>query len=244
LLVEKEIRNFKMFLDTDDEGMSTNLINSGSWEGDAPDIMARLVKPGWNVIEMGACIGFYAMIEAKNGANVFIIEPDPDNIDIINKNIKLNHFNKAKTFRMAISDTDGYAFFRTSPGRSDRGRLSEKGEIEVKTVTLDTFVDNIDIESVHLLRFDIEGAEVGLVAGGQNTLSNMKVGSWIFADIHPTKVKNPLGDLKQALDSILSHGFVPKKVLAPERYSNLSLDVFAEAICKFKGFPKIFFRKE
>ena len=243
MLVEKAVRDFRMLLDTEDAGMSTNLMNGSGWEGPAPDIVSELVQPGWTVIEMGACLGFYAMIEANEGAIVYVIEPDPHNIEIIQANIKLNEFYSAIAFKLAISDKDGYASFRPSPTRSDRGKLSEDGKMDVETVTLDSFVARQGIEKVDMLRFDIEGAEVELVKGGQDTLGRMKKGSWIFADIHPMKVKDPLVNLLPALENVLEHGFVPRHVLAPDRYTNLPLGKFADAICRFKGFPKVFFEK-
>jgi len=247
MLVEKPIRDFKMLLDTDDTGMSTDLMKNGSWEGTAPDVMAKLVQPNWTVIEMGACIGFYAMIEAKRGANVYVIEPVPRNIEIIRKNIELNGFDNARAFELAIGAENGWAKFQLSPTRSDRGRFtatkSGDGVIEVETITLDSFVAREGIDKVDLLRADIEGAEVGLVTGGQNTLGAMKKGSWIFMDIHPVKVPDPLINLLPALQSILDHGFIPKKVLAPGAYQNLPPKGFAKAICQLKGFPKVFFEK-
>lgn len=244
MLVRRTVRNFEMLLDTNDDGMSTNLLKSGSWEGRAPDIVEKLVQPQWTVIEMGACIGFYALVEAQRGASVYVIEPVPHNVEIIKKNIEVNKFYNARVFELAISGENGSARFKLSPGRSDRGRLVNDGEdtIEVETITLDTFVERHGIERVDFLRFDIEGAEIGLISGGQETLNRMPSGSWIFSDIHPTKTDTE--DLKAALENLLGHGFVQKDVLAPAKYRNLPSKQFVNEISQFQGFPKVFWQKE
>ena len=243
MLVEKQIRDFQMLLDSNDEGMSTSLLAGSGWEGPAPDIVSELVQPGWTVIEMGACLGFYAMIEARRGATVYVIEPVPRNIEIIRKNIELNGLDNAKAFELAISDKNGYAKFQLSPTRSDRGRFSKaddgEGVIDVEVITLDTFVAREGIENIDLLRFDIEGAEVGLVAGGQETLGAMRTGSWIFADIHPPKA--PREKLLPAMKSVLDHGFIPRRGFGD--IGSMRPDGFAEAICAAPGFPKVFFEK-
>ena len=116
--------------------------------------------------------------------------------------------------------------------RSDRGRLSYDG-LEVKVMTLDTFVETEGIEVVDLIRCDIEGEEGNMVKGGKKTLRLMPKGSWICMDLHPTKC----GNLQKALETILKMGFEPK-------YSS-PRDLLKSPLKTIKtGFPRIFFRKK
>lgn len=236
MLVERKIRNFRMMLDTEDKGMSTQLLAGGGWEGEAPDILESIIEPGMVVVEMGACIGFYMLVEAACGATVYAIEPDPHNVEMMRKSLDLNGFTRARAYELAIGGVDGTAHFHRSRGRSDRGRLSPKG-LEVKVLTLDTFARRAGITRLDVLRCDIEGAEVGMVSGGRKTL---EMARWLFIDLHPLKMKRK-SDLIPTVETIMGHGFSPQRVFGS------SVDPgaadFATAICNGGGYPKVFFRK-
>jgi FkbM family methyltransferase len=242
MLVERRVRDFTMVLDTDDCGMSQPLLRGAGWEGAGPDILESilLLKPGMTVIDMGACIGFYSLLCATVSAHVYAVEADPDNCAIIRKAAEANAFDNLLVYNLAIAGLDGTARFQPSPGRSDRGRLSDKGPLEVETVTLDTFVEREGIGPVDVLRCDIEGAEVGMVAGGQKTLAVMREGSWIYVDLHPQKMNNPF-DLMSTIENIIEHGFIPETLVGSK--AGLNPSGFAESICSKGGFPKVFFQK-
>jgi FkbM family methyltransferase len=235
-----KVRNFTMCLDTEDKGMSTQLLAGGGWEGVGPDILEALIEPGMTVVDMGACIGFYTLLAAACGARVYAIEADADNVRILRRAVEVNGFGNVKVSHMAIAAEDGIGRFDPSPGRSDRGRLSAEGTEAVRTITLDTYVERLGIEQVDVLRCDIESAETGMVAGGQTTLAAMRPGSWIYIDLHPRKLSDPM-DLKPAVESILEHGFVPECVLGGG--VKLGTKSFVDDICRSEGFPKVFLRK-
>lgn len=243
MLVERKIRNFQMFLDTNDEGMSSNLLKGNGWEGKSPDLLSKIVQPGWNIVEMGACIGFYMLVEAAAGANVWAVEPDAHNIKIMKKSRAANKFDSVKIFEMAIDGENTIRKFRESPGRSDRGRLSgnRTDGVDVKVQTLDTFVEENEIGRVDLIRSDIEGSEVGMVNGGDKTLTSMEVGSWIFIDLHPMHIPKPPG-VRPTINKIMSYGFYPRFPIVPVVNKVGPIEKFIDRCCK-PTFPKVFFQK-
>jgi len=236
MLVTRKVRDYLMVLDTEDVGMSTPLLKGGGWEGEGPDILESIIKPGMTVIDMGACLGFYSCLCAKRGASTYALEADPDNCEIIRKAAARNDFVNLMVYQLAIAAKDGTARFQQSPGRSDRGRLAGKGNIEVETITLDTFVEREGTGPIDVIRCDVEGAEIGMVASGQRTIASMPVGSWIYIDLHPMKMNDPM-DLKPTIENLLDHGFEIKHALG------LSGDATPEGICRCGGFPKVFFQK-
>lgn len=241
-LVEKEVLGLRMVLDQDDAGMSSILLSGSLWEGPAPALVEKRVRPGSICIEAGACLGLYALIQARAGGTVYAIEPVPSNVEIIRKSVELNGFgDRIKVFQMALGAKTGTARFLLSKTR-DRGRFATAdadGEvIAVETSTLDDFVAREGLERVDLLRFDVEGAETGLVESGQRTLGSMKPSSWVFADFHPLKTDG----IEQTIDSILEHGFEPREILGPAQVQ-VPAARLARTIAQFQGFPKIFFEK-
>ncbi len=241
MLIEKQIRDFVMALDTEDVGMSTQLRDGMEWEGEAPNVLNRLIRPSWTVIEMGACLGFYMCLEAKKAKKVYAIEADPHNTAIMEVSKGLNNFSNVEIFNLAIAAENGTVRFAQSPGRSDRGRLSKKGNIKVEAKTLDTFTAENNIGPVDLIRCDIEGAEVHMVSGGRETLKAMPEGSWMFIDLHPLKFGKDKTKLYKAIKQIQHHGFVPRRIFGPKVMHPKD---FADSICGSAGFPKVFLRKE
>lgn len=243
MLVSCKVRDFKMMVDSEDKGMSTHLLKGVNWEGDAPDILSRIVKPGAIVLELGACLGYYMIIEALAGGQVYAVEPEPNNVEIMKINTSLNKLTNVKIFQMAIDGENGEKKFRRTPQRSDGGRLSPSEEgIDVKTMTLDTFVKKNIKKPLDVLRCDIEGSEVAMIREGQETLQKMPKGSWIFIDLHPVRFKRPYIPIRRMVENIIQHGFVPKHMnkIDPTKITTAR---FLDACCK-PTFPKVFFRKE
>ena len=88
----KEIHGNKMYLDPSDIGLSKELLLSGTREELQTKIIKEMVKKGMVVLEIGANLGYYALIEAsiigKEG-KIYAIEPVPRNFEILNKNIDI-----------------------------------------------------------------------------------------------------------------------------------------------------------
>ena len=59
------------------------------------------------VIDLGANIGYYTCILAKlvgKDGKVFAFEPDPRNLKLLEKNIKVNEYNNVVIVDKAVSD--------------------------------------------------------------------------------------------------------------------------------------------
>jgi len=236
-LVEREIHGSRMLLDDRDPGLSKELLEKGTREDEAPHLLADLVQPGWTCLEIGANLGFYALIEAKAGAKVYAIEPVPRCIDILGQNVELNGFNNVSIHEVAIGNRNGTAKFNESAA-TNWGRMTEAKarpqqgqEITVLEMKLDSFVAAEGIERIDLLRFDVEGYEVELIEGAQKTISEMLVGSWMFAEFHPRCFDDPVADLQPTVENIISHGFVPRHVIPVKALEDVPTERFAEVLC-------------
>ncbi len=222
MLVTKDIYGSKMLLDTEDPGLSADLWRDGTREWNCPQLMQSILKEGMVCIEAGACLGFYALMEAKAGARVYAIEPNPNNFQILNMAVEMNGYDNITTHNIALGNKDGYNTFmlehRSNLGRMLRTQARDiperaiTGVVKVKEQTLDSFVEEQGIERVDLLRFDIESYEVELIEGAQKTLEEMPVGSWMFGEFHTIHFEDP-EPLRPAIQSIIAHGFVPRHVV-------------------------------
>jgi hypothetical protein len=71
---------YKMFVDSEDVGLSAHLLMDGYWEMWATEVMAQLIKPGMVVADVGANLGYYTVLMGElvgeTGA-VHAFEPNP-----------------------------------------------------------------------------------------------------------------------------------------------------------------------
>ena len=91
-LVLKDVLGSKMYLDETDLGLSWDLITDGIREAYLVEIVKKELKKGDIVIDIGANIGYYVLLESKivgEKGKVYAIEPVPQNVDILRKNLFL-----------------------------------------------------------------------------------------------------------------------------------------------------------
>jgi len=86
----------------------------GRYEDSYLDMMARLVEPGDYIIDGGAhegCISMFMSRVVGNNGRVFSIEPNPENLNFIRRNIELNSIKNIVVIDKAISDKSSKASF-------------------------------------------------------------------------------------------------------------------------------------
>jgi FkbM family methyltransferase len=146
-------------------------------------------KQGDIVIDIGAHIGRYTIISSKRvGTNgkVVAIEADPDNYEMLNRNIQLNQLTNIITLNYAIYSKEtkiklyrpeeelGHTIYNTTMVL-DRAKVNEKF-VEVNADTLDNLLqeNGIEQQQVNWIKIDVEGAEFEVLKGATTILSKSK----------------------------------------------------------------------
>ena len=145
----------------------------------------EVFKPerGQTVFDIGSNIGFYtlrASAQVGSTGRVVSIEANPDTFRILKTNVMANCCINTIAFCCAAGAEDGlselyvpsnYAAGSTmvhNPNRSPRPRA------KVPVRTIDSIVSMLGIKKVNWIKIDVEGAEIGVVAGGKSVLRNHK----------------------------------------------------------------------
>ncbi|MDW7646070.1 MAG: FkbM family methyltransferase [Desulfuromonadales bacterium] len=153
-------------------------------ESDEPDlcIIKKLIKKGDNVIDIGANVGLYTKcISTMVGDDgiVFSVEPIPTTFRILKNNIKKLHLNNVKCLNVAISSSDGYAFFDIPQNEYGvpnfyRATLVNEGDdnkIKVDTYKIDSLFGEQDIK---FIKCDVEGHELECIKGAIGLIRSRK----------------------------------------------------------------------
>jgi len=149
----------------------------GRYEPEQEKVLVDLLKKSNVFWDVGAHVGWYSMLAAKNIKQgcIHCFEPNPDNIKFIKQHININQFNNIHHHSYALSSTIGEKKF---DAKQQQGSLSDNGNLTVTTITADQFISNytdLSHEIVpDLIKVDIEGAELEFLKGAINLLSEQK----------------------------------------------------------------------
>jgi FkbM family methyltransferase len=118
------------------------------------------IRQGMTVLDIGANMGSYTIWAAHQGARVYALEPERNNVVRLEANIQLNKlqpniivvpdaiFSHTGVVRLAVS--------ALSPGGHTTGVIDG---VEVPSVTIADLLIRENIDSVDILKIDVEGAE-------------------------------------------------------------------------------------
>lgn len=180
---------YLMELNLRDNGISKDLILHKTRELFSLDFIKCFLKDSEVVFDIGANVGYYALLESclSFKGKIFAIEPVPQNYELLKKNIMLNGFKNVTILNCAIGDKNGsdkmfiydkcnWSSFLRNPG----GKIIN--EIEVPILTLDAFVNNYTFPT--FIRMDVEGFEYQIIMGACDLLrSNLPLKLCI--ELHP-----------------------------------------------------------
>jgi len=190
----KDIQGSKMLLNLRDEGISKELVFNDIREVGATNYMYRVVNKDDIVLDIGANIGYYALMEAKlvgENGKIYAIEPVPQNFELLKRNISINGYKNIKVFNFAIGDKNGTEKLYLSNKSNWHSIIAfdEQGSgkaIDVTIITIDTFLKDKQYPS--LIRMDVEGYEDKIIRGMMETLKKDRPLK-LFIEIHPHIMK-------------------------------------------------------
>ncbi len=166
----------------------------GNHEPEVQKLLASVLRPGMVYYDVGANVGFFAMIAARlvgPSGQVVCFEPLPDNARQIEYNARLNGFSNVTVRCEALGGSNRTEVFRTSAEPTwgmlaTVGKAPElvTGEIPVEVRTLDSLRGAQDLRPPGLIKMDVEGAEVEALAGALQTLDANR--PWLVIELHRT----------------------------------------------------------
>jgi FkbM family methyltransferase len=133
--------------------------------------LAELLNPGVVCFDVGANVGFYSVLAARivgPAGRVVAFEPHPENVEALERNIRANGLSNVIVVPKAVSLTSDGALL--SGADRATARLEEGGGLDVDTVALDEFVAANPTLAPSVVKIDVEGHELQVLAGARRTL--------------------------------------------------------------------------
>ena len=169
---EVRVRNVGVFLLDPYEHIGRYLYIHGEYEPEISSLFEELVVPGWNIIDIGANIGFFSILGAKlvgDRGRVVSFEASPYVFRTLKRNIDLNSPSNIDAFNLAVLDKPGRIQFhlskRHNQGLSSLRNLGDETEqvVETEGISIDSMLTALP--KISLVKIDVEGAEVKVILG-------------------------------------------------------------------------------
>jgi len=153
------------------------------------------------VVDIGAFYGETAIYYSKMGASEVLAYEPFKSESFISSNAQLNGCNNIKSYRMAVSDNDG--FFNCDPDFENRAETkiyyAENPDKKLNKISLESIVNEHNIED-GCLKLDAEGAEFEIIKGAPvETLRKFKQ---MVLEVH-----NYFGNIDEITDKLMNSGF-------------------------------------
>lgn len=173
--------------------VSSDVMNSywlGCYEYEKQILFSKIVHKGAVVYDIGAYVGFYTLLASElvgQKGRVFAFEPLPKNLYYLKRHLQLNCCSNVTVIETAVGEKDTIVFFEEGIERTF-SRVSGKGNLKVKMISLDDFVLRDKNPPPEYLKIDVEGSELSVFIGAEKTLSYYK--PVIFLSCHSLDLKN------------------------------------------------------
>lgn len=158
-----------------------------------------VTQPGDTVLDVGSQCGDFALLSSIHSKckAVFAIEPLPNNMNILNKNISMNGVSNIHPIQAAASYYDGYINlnYTNDMAYKDGGKSS----IKVRTIK----IDSLNLKALEILKIDVEGFEMDVLYGSIDTIKKFR--PQIILETHSKELKRNSLNFLKALGYSLSH---------------------------------------
>lgn len=187
-------------------------------DGKAEAFMSRLfrqaVKPGMNVVDVGAFLGQYTLLAAQQvgpRGHVYAFEPDPRTVPFLERNLERNGLrDRVTTVPHAVAERSGLKTLNLDPEVGSgsslffRRRRSVDGT-SVRCVALDEFLDPGIV--VDVVKLDVEGGELRALQGMEQTIRRASARLTMFVECFPRGLHSAGASTRALVERLEALGF-------------------------------------
>ncbi len=180
-------------------GVRNNNVNESEFK-----FIQSILSPKSTVIDVGGNIGIFTVLLASLCQRVYSFEPAPETFERLKGNVFRNKLNHVSLHQLALSNISGEIMFSVSPNSPATNHIAVANDstaINVPVTTLDTFVQDNQIETIDFLKIDVEGFEASVLEGAEALLSQNRV-KYLFIEICPSNFEKANSSVEKVISSL------------------------------------------
>ncbi len=202
-----------------DEWIQQQVYFFGSWDEPGTKFLKNNLGNGDVFLDIGANVGCYSLIASKivgPEGQVHSFEPVLNVFERLQLNIQLNQLKNIIANRVAVFEKPGTLELFVS-AKENAGMSSifhhdtESGNIEqVESITIDGYVEKMNIEKIDMIKIDIEGAELFALKGMRKTL--LRFHPVIIMELSEEIIQSNLAGKDEVVELLLSLNYTKNRI--------------------------------
>jgi FkbM family methyltransferase len=204
----------KLTMHTNQSSCLTKMVYWDGYENFEYSVLfIQLIKKIASFWDVGSNIGYYSLLAAAENPSCRIsaFEPSSGPLHFLRMNVAANGFKQIRIEALALAETSGTLEFHEarnpkyqylqhdlsgdgSAADLDAGRTFKMNQ--VRSISMDEYLDLNDENGVDLIKMDTEGTEHSILLGGHNVLTDHK--PIVICEILFDKIENDLEDLMKS----------------------------------------------
>ena len=136
-------------------------------------------KKGDIVIDVGAYVGMFSIKAAglvDDSGLVLAIEPAPDNLELLSRNLNTFKISNIRVIdKAALDKKEKVKLYLSRSSACHTVAYSHKNYIEVEGDTLDNITSELGIYQVNFIKIDVEGRELEVLKGAKRLLESSNI---------------------------------------------------------------------
>lgn len=219
-------------------------ILAGSYEKDDLKYLLSNLRDGDVFFDIGANVGLFSLAVAKKNSTVTIhaFEPIPLNAYLFGASLCLNDVYSVKLNQACVGDRLGQIDFSLAADSAyssihDTGRKTEIRKINVPITTLDSYLSGNDLQSIQIMKVDVEGAEKMVLDGAKSALANItEKPRLVLIELFDKNLNVFNTSIVEILEIMKNYGYVAfviengRKIEFQEQHYNKIYNVFFEKV--------------
>lgn len=169
------------------------LLTDGCYEPQMTRLVETVISPADVFLDVGANEGYFSLVAARLGARVLAVEPQPNVVGALRRNMELNRVTGVNVHAVAAGAADGLAVLHVPTsilsGAASIVRRPRFGgrRQTVRVRRLDDVMTESGVGRLRLLKIDCEGAEGAVIIGAAQLLAAHRV-DVLALEYHPEMI--------------------------------------------------------
>jgi len=202
--------DFRLFIPKSDKSIYVaKLFLTGTYEFTETKKTLESIHKGSTVVDIGANIGYYTCLMGRqmdSTGKVYAIEPDAENRNVLNKNIKLNHLTNVDVRTYALGERHTRLPLYRNPENLGAHSLVHNDQMTETEIEVQRFDDVIPKSKIDFIKIDVEGYELSVLQGMTGFFKDDLI-NMILCEFTPFKIKENEQNPESFLDLIESYNF-------------------------------------
>lgn len=185
----KQLDGYTMYVTPSDMVIGRTIWETGDYETNVSQVFRKMVMPGMGVLDIGANIGFYAMLSCSlvgSTGKVWALEPSPRNVAFLLASKNLNGFDQLEVVQAAASFRwEVLSYFEDSTNGITGKNAGSSNPADYRE-TVQALPGSAIIpqgERVDVIKIDIEGFEGKAILGIHDLLAQQR--PVVFSEFSP-----------------------------------------------------------